>query len=79
MLRLDEKGRKVLGIEWMPHRAEHLAAVGQHYCSGIALKGVAKGIICSEKKPSVAAGLYNCRSRAMRKHPGIVGPVNCVW
>src|SRR6516225_6994355 len=43
MLRLDEKGREVLRIEGMPHRADHPATVGQHNCGGIALKGMAKG------------------------------------
>ena len=73
--RNDEKSEP---WERMAHLAEHLAAVLQHHRLGVALEGVAEGVVGGQEEPGVAAGLDDRAAGAVGEHPGVVGPVDGV-
>ena len=58
-LRLQQKRGKVGSVKRMADAAEHLAAIGVHHLTGVALERLAEGIVGGEKEPSVAAGLHH--------------------
>src|SRR5712691_2943274 len=77
-LRLQQERGEILARERMPHPAEHLAAVLQHHCLGVALEREAEGVVGGEEEPSAAAGLDDRRAGAVGEHPGVVGPMDGV-
>src|SRR6266576_6946260 len=62
----------------MAYFAQHLAAVLQHDRLGITLERVPERVISREKEPRVAARLHDRAAGAVRKHPRVVRPVDCV-
>ena len=77
-LRLQQERGEILRVERRAHLAHDLAAVLFDDRRRVALERVAEGIVGGEEEPSVAAGLDHRRSRSVRQHPGVIGPVDGV-
>src|SRR5262249_24896633 len=61
--------------EGMTHLAQDLASVLFHHRSGVALKGMAEGVVGGEEEPGVAARLDDGIARTVGQGPGVVGPM----
>ena len=62
----------------MAHRAEHLAAIGDHHLRRVAFERMAERIVGSEEEPAVAAALGDLLRRADRERARVEHPLHGV-
>ena len=77
-LSLQQERGVVGGAQRRAHRAQHLAAVGQHHLGRRFLQLRAEGVIGGNEEPGLAALLDDGAGRAIAERGGVVGVVDGV-
>ncbi|MNS80053.1 hypothetical protein D3C72_1137200 [compost metagenome] len=78
VLRLQQEGREVGGVERRLHRAQHGAALFLHDLGRVGFQGLAEGVVGGQEVPALVATADHGRAGALGERDGVVGVVHGV-
>src|SRR5690606_22955667 len=77
-LRLQHVGGEVGGAQRCPHVVDDASARRLDDVGGVALQGMAEGVVGGQEEPVLAAGIHNGGTRAASERRGVVGVMHGV-
>ncbi len=77
-LRLQQEGRKIVGVERRAHCAQHVPAALLDDGRGVALERMTEGVIRGDEEPGIRAALHHGLAGDLAERVGVVSPVDAV-